>query len=825
MFPRVIKYLLIAVLIALFSVVTFAQAVFNWFPAPSGMNVNLNGVTNDYCVGSSGVILRTTNNGYGWVLENSGTSRKLNCVVNYSNISLAAGDLGTIVRNEGAGWVLINSGVINNLYGITSTFVNDYYVVGETGTILFSTNSGLNWTRQQSPVPSLDLNSVYAIAGFAWAAGTGMVLKTTNSGSNWIYAGVPLAGVINSVFFKDINTGWIVGSGGVIFKSQNGGSNWIRQENGGYHEDLKSVFFTTLDTGWTCGANGFLLKTTNGGTNWIFQTPLGSSNLNSIYFLDRERAYSVGDMGKIFVRRFDSLYLPYCELAANNVSSWFNYFGVFDNDIRTANTPGFEWPISSGKRAVFSAGLTIAAKVNSSLRMATAFYNGEYRPGYVSDSSGYKVGKTDSRFRFYKVSRGDNMSSNPSWANWGFMVPFGAPYIDVNHSNVYEPAIDTPGIRGASQTIFICLTDGFTSAHNTSSGFGGGTAPLYAELHMTAWCYDNPGYQDMQFIRWDIINKSNFVWDSTRISIISDPDLGYAGDDYIGCDTLRNLGYCYNADNDDAGGSYSYGLNPPAFGFKLLNCPLNPALMMKSFVYPGKVWGPVCEMNANGDPSGAYNYMKGVKKDGTPWVIPNTNPPQITKFCYSGDPESNTGWTEYGGRVLNCGGSLTGQLQVPVPVGDRRLIINMVEGNLVMHPGDTQKVQIAQLIARGTSNINSVTKLKQLSEVAQRLCDSGFVIGINQISSQVPGYFKLYQNYPNPFNPITNIKYDVAFRTKVKITIYDINGREVKTLVNEVQSPGHYTADWDGSNNSSGVYFYRIETETFMDSKKMVLIK
>ena len=51
------------------------------------------------------------------------------------------------------------------------------------------------------------------------------------------------------------------------------------------------------------------------------------------------------------------------------------------------------------------------------------------------------------------------MYNNPDWANWGLMVPYGAPYIDVNHNNIYEPAIDTPGIRGASQTIFVCLNN------------------------------------------------------------------------------------------------------------------------------------------------------------------------------------------------------------------------------------------------------------------------------------------------------------------------------------------------------------------------------
>ena len=153
--------------------------------------------------------------------------------------------------------------------------------------------------------------------------------------------------------------------------------------------------------------------------------------------------------------------------------------------------------------------------------------------------------------------------------------------------------------------------------------------------------------------------------------------------------------------------------------------------------------------------------------------------------------------------------------------------------NFTVNPGDTQRVVISQLIARGSNHKNSVTLLKQLSDVAQRLCDSGFVIGVNQISTKVPGVFKLYQNYPNPFNPVTNIKYEVPLRSKVKLTIFDVNGREVAVLLNEVQGAGTYSADWDASNFSSGVYFYVLKAGdpstgsglSYSESKKMVLIK
>ena len=514
-------------------------------------------------------------------------------------------------------------------------------------------------------------------------------------------------------------------------------------------------------------------------------------------------------------------------LEGNNISSFIINTGVFNQDMMYPNTPGFEWPKGQGTFAVFTTGLSIAAYVNGQLREAMASYTGEYVPGYIIDSSGLPRARTDARFKIYNVKRNDSYISNPDWLNWGYMVPYGAPFVDVNNDNIYEPVIDTPGVRGASQTIFICLTDGFPEEHNLGEGFGGGTLPLYAEVHLTAWGYDNPGYADIQFLKWDVINKNVNAWDSTYFAIVCDPDLGFADDDYIGCDSTRNLGYCYNGDNDDAGNSFSYGLNPPAVGFKMLNCLGNPAFTMKSFVYMvcTSCVPPPCESDPNGEPEGAYNMMKGLKKDGTPWVIPNTNPPQITKFCFSGDPETNTGWTELGGRIRNCNGLLTGEHQIPVPPGDRRLIMGTGSESFTVNPGDTQRVAITQLIARGSNNLNSVTLLKQLSDIAQRLCDSGFVIGVKQISSQVPGTFKLYQNYPNPFNPVTNIKYEVPYRTNINLKIYDVNGREVSVLVNELQNTGSYSVDWNAQNFASGVYFYKLELEGFSKTYKMVLLK
>jgi hypothetical protein len=108
--------------------------------------------------------------------------------------------------------------------------------------------------------------------------------------------------------------------------------------------------------------------------------------------------------------------------------------------------------------------------------------------------------------------------------------------------------------------------------------------------------------------------------------------------------------------------------------------------------------------------------------------------------------------------------------------------------------------------------------------------DSGIVTGIHE-ESVVPLSFKLEQNYPNPFNPTTKIKYSIPSSTEtrhalsVQLKIYDILGRELATLVNETKAPGNYEIEFNATALPSGVYFYTIKAGSYMDTKKMVLLK
>ncbi|MFZ1320793.1 MAG: T9SS type A sorting domain-containing protein, partial [Ignavibacteria bacterium] len=103
--------------------------------------------------------------------------------------------------------------------------------------------------------------------------------------------------------------------------------------------------------------------------------------------------------------------------------------------------------------------------------------------------------------------------------------------------------------------------------------------------------------------------------------------------------------------------------------------------------------------------------------------------------------------------------------------------------------------------------------------------DYDIITGVSNNVTSIANSFSLNQNYPNPFNPSTKIAYTIPTNGLVTLKIYNILGKEVQTLVNEIKTSGSYEVNFNGASLSSGVYFYRLESGNFIDTKKMFLLK
>jgi len=130
------------------------------------------------------------------------------------------------------------------------------------------------------------------------------------------------------------------------------------------------------------------------------------------------------------------------------------------------------------------------------------------------------------------------------------------------------------------------------------------------------------------------------------------------------------------------------------------------------------------------------------------------------------------------------------------------------ENTLIIHSGEIARQYVQEFAARYNESGGK-----------------GSITSVEQISVSVPSQFTLLQNYPNPFNPTTVFSFYLPVSSKVKLTVYDLLGREVARVVDEVKLPGLYKITWDASTLTSGVYFYKLEAGTFTAVKKAILLK
>ncbi len=371
-----------------------------------------------------------------------------------------------------------------------------------------------------------------------------------------------------------------------------------------------------------------------------------------------------------------------------------------------------------------------------------------------------------------------------------------------------------------------------------------GTKPMGIEVQQTIFGFNTNGDLGRTiFKKYRIINKGNFTIREMALAMWSDPDIGSGDDDYVGCDTIRNIGFVYNGKAVDGVGAINeYGSAPPALCYDYLQGPVIPYdpltypiinekhlpdsakydgkwihgktnLPMTSFVFYFKATNIYVDPELGSVQGGIlmYNYMNGKTWDGDRFLDPTKTPAVPTNFCLNGDPVTGAGWYEGAGWP---GGFAP---------GDRRMLIS--SGTFDFAPGDTQEVVFGIIIARGTSNINSVQELKSADDAVQKAFDQTYKITAVNQASPVIRKFQLKQNYPNPFNPATVISFQLPAGSQVSLKVYDALGTEVATLVNEYRNPGTHEVKFDAARLASGVYYYRLQAGAFVQANKMLLMK
>ena len=487
------------------------------------------------------------------------------------------------------------------------------------------------------------------------------------------------------------------------------------------------------------------------------------------------------------------------ELDVNNIRAYFKTNGAHFFREKAE----FEVPKGSGKTSLFAGALWLGAKDDEDKLYVAAMKYGQSGNDYwtgpsLSNNQANTCAYYDQFWKVTKKEIDDHIAGTlyiipqsirdwPAHGRASFGEPFLlAPYKNVSGANSYTPEYgDYPLIRG-DEAIFWINNDVGGGFHGESGG-----APLGVEIISMAYAYQSEEYalNHTMFLSYEIRNTSDRNYKDLYVGFFADFDIGYAKDDYIGCDSLLNLCYGYNGKPIDKGQTWAYGEYPPAQGAMFLNKKMN------SFMYYNNGWSPTGDPS---EPAEFYNYLQGLWKNGTPLTYGGTgyNPDSTnyTKFAFSGDPETKAGWSEM---------KPNGQDDPSNVPDDRRGV--MSAGPFNLKAGEKITIDIALPFAQDLEGdyLTSVTMLKQNAQKIQEFYDN-FILDIKQIEPKKG----LLTVYPNP----SNGQFIVSSNQNIKtIDFYDVMGRVQKGEGRMEKGEGKIYIDF--SNLPKGFYMYRAVLE------------
>lgn len=369
-----------------------------------------------------------------------------------------------------------------------------------------------------------------------------------------------------------------------------------------------------------------------------------------------------------------------------------------------------------------------------------------------------------------------------------------APYVDVDGNPGYDPTKgDYPEIRGEETVWWV-----FNDAGDVHGETGG--QPLNVEVKAMAYALNSPAYlQHTTFYRFEVTNYGSDL-DSVFLGMQVDVDLGDAFDDYVGCDTVRNMGVGYNGDSVDGPSAPAYGPDPPLVGVDFLRSPIDQMgsqLGMTSFMAYDN------DFSNNGNPEIAlhyYRYLQARYKDNSPLMHNG----KVVKHMFPSEPNESNGWSE-------C-------TATTVPF-DRRFV--MGSGPFTLAQGESKTLDVAALWNRciPLPICPPFDCIQTTSDAVQAWFDASYpLVGIE--TNKPKGHASL-QIHPNPSGERATVSWGDQLSEESVVKIYDIKG--VVVYQAKVQS-GDENHQFSTSNFEKGIYLIQLVTSNGKTSTGKMMV-
>ena len=468
----------------------------------------------------------------------------------------------------------------------------------------------------------------------------------------------------------------------------------------------------------------------------------------------------------------------------------------------------FEFPKDSMRQGIYSSNFIVAAKKtnqsNFDVYPLRAYYTA-FIPGPIRNTAGvtkeYIVKVSQEEINVHKLNYNLPSYTIPNgiknWPAYGDstlgIAKDLAPFVDANSNGCYDPENgDYPIIKGDEAIYWINHPE---------------NKDLKLEYHWMMYAFNDPARQYLNqslFVQYTIVNRDVSAYDSVKVGMQVDGDLGNPSDDFVGCDSINNIFYTYNGDLFDEAfrGNTGYGNNTPALGVKFLSDSMTNALYYNN----GSA--------TNGDPTNAQewlNYMNSRWRNGQQVKYGGNgfNTADVTtiptNYMFSGNPYTQVGWSEVNPgptehRNNEGDRRFFGSMPYFALQPNERKTIEVVVG-YGMTPDTTIQVgqNIAEMISvlNASGSFNDTISLPVSDFATTDSCNA--TTSINELSNQEQQNLKFF---PNPTEGVINI---LATESMVRIELYDMKGSK---LVSVNPASKAYRLNLDGLNE--GVYIVRV---------------
>ncbi|MFZ4590998.1 MAG: T9SS type A sorting domain-containing protein [Ignavibacteria bacterium] len=706
-------------------------------------------------------------------------------------------------------WVAQTSGVTTSLNCVSTVNANVGWVGGNGGVILLTTNGGTTWVNKANAV--VGVNDVYAISAVSattclvsTSPAATFVFRTTDGGTTWAQVFTQVGGFIDDIRFKDATTGFMygdpVGARWSLWKTTNAGATWdstgLFLPQAAAEAGWNNAMFLEGNTIWFGTNNTKVYKSNNFGAtgSWTSGVTTGTPNSYSVAFngltglsgttaavksVDGGATYSaltIPGTGTIY--SFNTV--------INSNKFWYNRANIIYASTDNGTTFAAQFTGTAG--AVYQAMHIIQdgskqrgwSVSNTGL---IAMFNQDFVPTgtWTEQTSGlattlYSISAVSDDIAWTcgaagKVLRTTNKGVN--WTNVSGNLPAA-----VAMYNIYAWDANTAIVTGsgASAWIYKTVNGGvnWTTVLTTAGGFDD---QLWMANSGDAYCIG-----DAVGGNWHLVKSNN------------------GGDNWVAWGAPLAT--------TNTNGTYN-----------------NAACFQGSQVW----WSPVGE-----------SKIKYSGDMGTTWTDQTSPLASITAIWFEGQTYGFAGGASTSAGLLKTTNNGTTWTTVTQSFVAANSISGIVGANnswwvslqtTAIHTSSDNGTTWTLAYTAPAGNFYHITK-SRVGSTIWGIRSTGAIsrygtplTGVTPISTETPSDYSVSQNYPNPFNPTTKINFALPKSGLVTLKVYDITGKEVATLVNEVKNVGTYSVDFNAANLSSGMYFYKISVNGFSEVKKMSLIK